>query len=75
VSVTCPNCGYHLDALPATPEEPPVGTWVKDRVGAAHHRGKGGGWGQPGFYYLGEWNAMWEARGPLVECGPWGREL
>lgn len=57
------------------PPEPPVGTWVKDRHGGVSQRGQGGGWGMPGFYYLGKWECMWEARGPLVECGPWGASL
>jgi hypothetical protein len=56
------------------PPEPPVGTWVRDRFGGIHHRGQGGGWGMPGFYYLAQWQAMWGARGPLVECLPWGQE-
>lgn len=57
--------------------EPPAGTWVKDRYGATHQRNpKGGkGWGQPGCYYLGEWAAMWDGRGPLEVCGPWGAPL
>jgi DNA (cytosine-5)-methyltransferase 1 len=25
-------------------------------------------------YYTGRWEAMWEARGPLVECDPWGAQ-
>lgn len=78
MSTTCPNCGYHLDAQGAPPLEPPVGTWVKDRFGAAHMRRRDSdgniGWGEPGFYSFGKWEAMWEARGPLVECGPWGRD-
>ena len=55
--------------------EPPVGTWVKDRHGASHRRGASGGWGEPGFMDTGRWLDMWDARGPMVECGPWGREL
>lgn len=55
--------------------EPPPGSWVKDRHGAAHHRSRSGRWGQPGCLYLGDWVAMWNARGPLAECGPWGAEL
>lgn len=63
-----------LDTAGPCPPEPPDGTWVKDRHGGVHHR-KGDGWGQPGCYYFGRWAAMWEARGPLVECGPWGDAL
>jgi hypothetical protein len=74
VSGTCPNCGYHVDAG-AAPEEPARGAWVKDRFGAVHQRSPSGGWGQPGLYGFGKWELMWQARGPLVECGPWGREL
>lgn len=71
----CSNCG-HVDEISSSvvPPEPPEDTWVKDRHGAAHHR-KGDGWGSPGFYYFGKWEAMWNARGPLVECGPWGQDL
>lgn len=78
MSATCPNCGYHLEQSYAPPE-PPVGTWVKDRFGASHMRRidalGNDGWGEPGFYSFGKWQAMWEGRGPLVECGPWGSEL
>lgn len=62
------------------PEEPPVGTWVRDRHGATHVRttdvdGRTGWAAAPtGFYAYGEWAAMWQARGPLVECPPWGIE-
>jgi len=68
----CPECEYTAEV---PPPEPPVGTWVRDRRGAATQRQHGGGWGPPGFYPAAEWNAMWNARGPLVECGPWGAEL
>jgi hypothetical protein len=54
------------------PPEPPSGTWVRDRYGAAFHRGDSGNWGMPGFLYLADWVSMWDARGPLVECPPWG---
>lgn len=67
--MTCPTCGSHV------PPEPPIDTWVKDRFGGTHHRGSGGSWGQPGVMYFGAWRAMWESRGPLVECGPWGADL
>jgi hypothetical protein len=56
------------------PPEPPVGTWVIDRYGAVSKHQEGGGWGEPGFMSFGQWLAMWEARGPLVECEPWGRD-
>lgn len=73
----CPACNH--SGPPAAMAEPPLGTWVKDRHGAAHQRridadGRDG-WGQPGFYSTGRWEAMWEARGPLVICGPWGADL
>ncbi|MFE6967215.1 hypothetical protein ACFVAJ_19185 [Agromyces sp. NPDC057679] len=54
--------------------EPPVGTWVMDRHGAATYRQESG-WGEPGFAPLGVWTSMWDARGPYVECGPWGMSL
>lgn len=60
--------------MTGVPPEPPIGTWVKDRFGAASHRGNNGYWGEPGFYYLASWEPMWKARGPLVECAPWGVE-
>ena len=59
------------------PPEPPVGTWVRDRFGAVAQRfvyGGWDGWSPPGCYPFGRWDAMWEARGPLVECEPWGLE-
>jgi hypothetical protein len=53
--------------------EPAIGTWVKDKHGAAHIRIEGGWAPAPhGFYPGGQWQAMWDARGPLVECGPYG---
>lgn len=63
------------------PAEPPVGTWVRDRFGATHVRIKDAdrriGWAcsPTGYYAFGKWEAMWEGRGPLVECAPWGREV
>lgn len=54
--------------------EPPVGTWVRDRFGGTHLR-QGMGWGEPGTLPLAQWDAMWEGRGPLVECGPYGKDL
>jgi hypothetical protein len=33
------------------------------------------GWAPPGFIQCAKWDAMWKARGPLVECGPWGIPL
>lgn len=73
--MTCSTeCRYHRVTPPAPPE-PPVGTWVRDRFGSTHQHGLGGGWGTPGFFYTGKWEAMWEARGPLEVCGPWGASL
>lgn len=60
---------------PAPVPEPPIGTWVKDRFGGTSKRQADGGWGQPGMMPFGKWDAMWEARGPLVICGPWGADL
>lgn len=61
--------------VPAPPE-PPVGTWVKDRFGATSVRIKDGWAASPtGFYGGGIWECMWEARGPLEVCGPWGAQL
>ena len=58
---------------PSRENEPPPDSWVQDRHGATHHRNpKGDGWGCPGFYYHGVWKMMWDARGPLTLCGPWG---
>lgn len=57
---------------PPVPPEPPVGTWMRDKYGALSLR-QGDGWGLPGFWPFGKWEAMWEARGPYVECEPWGR--
>jgi hypothetical protein len=67
---TCPRCGSHV----TIPPEPPVGTWVKDRHGATHYRTENGRWAAAptGFLAGGIWSAMWEARGPLVKCGPYG---
>ena len=79
---TCPCCG-NTRAV-AAPEEPPIGTWVKDRHGAVSKRvttnaggfmGEITGWSQPGCMPFGQWEAMWEARGPLTVCGPWGADL
>lgn len=65
----CEECGS--DRI--IPAEPPVGTWVKDRHGATHyHNEEGWGAAPQGFYSGGRWDAMWVARGPLVECGPYG---
>jgi hypothetical protein len=71
--MACPNCGFHREPVPCPPE-PPVGTWVRDRFGAVHQR-QAEGWGDPGSQPFGHWAPMWEARGPLAECGPWGAEL
>ena len=68
----CPTCRrpYKPEDVPP---EPPVGTWIRDRFGGTSMRQEGG-WGQPGVMPFGQWAAMWRARGPLLECGPWGRE-
>lgn len=79
----CPSCGhaFHPQACLPVPTEPPVGTWVKDRFGGTHVRIEDSdgniGWSASptGFYAFGKWAPMWESRGPLVECGPWGAEL
>lgn len=71
-TLLCPTCGSKVAAI--IPPEPTTGTWMKDRHGGTTMRQKGG-WGQPGFYPSGKWEAMWQARGPYVECGPWGAEL
>jgi hypothetical protein len=69
----CPRCGYERPA--PCPPEPPIGTWVKDRHGASFMRINDRGWGAgPNGYPGAQWSSMWEARGPLVECGPWGAE-
>lgn len=53
--------------------EPPVGSWVMDRFGATHYRTEHGWAAAPtGFVPAGRWQAMWEHRGPLTLCGPWG---
>jgi hypothetical protein len=74
----CSNCGHDMGDDPwcaeGVPPEPPIGSWVKDRYGGISHRGENGSWGQPGMYYLASWVPMWNARGPLVPCGPWGNE-
>lgn len=73
----CPTCGAQMSHPPT---EPPIGTWVKDRHGAVAVRtidseGRDGWAPAPsGFYAFGRWTSMWDARGPLVECGPWGEE-
>lgn len=74
--MNCPACGTNVNhhCPGPTPLEPPVGTWVRDRFGGTSMRQPGGGWGAPGTMPLGKWEAMWAARGPLVECAPWGRE-
>lgn len=71
-NMKCPTCGR--DGYPGgAPPEPPVGTWVRDRFGGISYRQREG-WGQPGIMPFGIWEAMWEARGPLIECGPWGND-
>lgn len=69
----CRQCGTVVPVPCTVPSEPPVGTWVRDRFGGLSRR-TAAGWGLPGFMPFGVWSAMWHARGPLVECGPWGRD-
>ena len=63
------------------PEQPPIGSWVKDCRGRASVRvvdsdGRDGWAPSPhGFYACGKWEAMWEAWGPLELCGPYGRPV
>jgi hypothetical protein len=73
-SAACTECGRVVPVPCTVPPEPPVGTWVKDRNGSASMHHNGGGWAEPGFMPFGKWEAMWHARGPLVECGEWGRD-
>lgn len=58
----------------APPPEPDQGTWTIDRWGGVSQL-RGEGWGEPGIMPFGKWEVMWEARGPLLECGPWGAPL
>lgn len=73
---TCSNCGHPIGPIPT---EPKLGTWVRDKYGAISVRiidsDKRDGWAPAptGFYAGGQWEAMWHARGPLVECNEWGR--
>jgi hypothetical protein len=76
MSSTCPTCG--AERSQAAPPEPPIGTWVKDRHGAVslrHTVGDVTGWAPRGAMPYARWEAMWEARGPLTVCGPWGADL
>lgn len=72
--MNCPTCGHHLSDS-EIPPEPSEGTWVRDKKGVVFLHHIGGGWSPSGFFPLGKWSAMWEARGPLTICGPWGIEL
>jgi hypothetical protein len=73
--MACPNCGFHAER-PAVKPEPAIGTWVKDRFGGVHVRVTDGGWAaSPSTRGFARWEPMWEARGPLVECGAWGAPL
>ncbi len=70
----CPTCGK--PGYPGVcPPEPPIGTWVRDKYGATGMRHKNGRWAPKGFVPGGIWEAWWHRAGPLVECGPWGRDL
>jgi len=66
---TCPNCGHQMADV--CPVEPPVGSWMMDRLGGTTMRQEEG-WGQPGMFPFGRWEMMWEARGPYTPCSPWG---
>ena len=73
----CPSCKGdvgHVCPGPVPPE-PPVGTWMKDRYGAASIRNPDG-WAPAatGFFGTGRWEGMWQARGPYVPCGPYGKD-
>lgn len=68
---TCPHCGAELAPTPIPPE-PPIGTWVKDRHGGVTQRHPNGDWAPRGCLPYAKWEPMWLARGPLIECGPWG---
>lgn len=71
--MTCrPDCTFHRDNPTQAPAEPPVGTWVKDRFGSVHVRREAGWAPSPQGYPGARWEPMWEARGPLTECTPWG---
>lgn len=78
--VVCPECGNRFAPTQEPLPEPPLGTWVRDRHGGVSVRiidsYKNDGWAPAphGFYAGGKWDAMWQARGPLVECPPWGVE-
>lgn len=73
----CPTCGDMLahECPGPVPPEPPIGTWVKDRHGSTSVR-IADGWApsEYGFFGTGLWSAMWRSRGPLIECGPHGRD-
>jgi hypothetical protein len=81
MNTICPCCGHLHPATPWAPPEPPIGTWVKDKQDAAHVRIKDVdgrvGWASSvgSTYAFGKWEAMWEARGPLTVCGPYGADL
>lgn len=70
--MTCPTCG--CETHEAVPPEPPEGTWVRDRFGGTTMHHVGGGWAPKGCLPVAKWEPMWHARGPLVQCGPWGQE-
>lgn len=69
----CPTC-HRPYGEAYIPPEPPLGTWVRDRFGCLSYHQVPHGWGEPGISPLGEWEAMWKARGPLVECATWGQD-
>ncbi len=61
------------ETVPSRENEPPVGSWVRDRFGGTSFR-QPDGWGEPGVMPFGRWVGMWDARGPYTLCGPWGAE-
>lgn len=74
----CRTCS--CDEPGFVPPEPPVGTWVRDKYGGVSVRridedGRDGWSPGPGFYSTAVWKDFWLARGPLIECGEWGRDL
>lgn len=72
--LACPNCGYPLGSIPS---EPPIGTWVRGRDGAASIRTSDGWAAALSGCRVddGAWEEIWRDRGPLIECGPYGAEI
>lgn len=79
--VDCPKCHFFKNS-PAEVGGPcrnalcdETNAWVKDKHGASFERVAAGWRAGPGFYPTGVWEAMWDARGPLTLCGPYGTDL